>query len=85
MPLRKRALGLSLGVVWGLTVFAATIWANIRGGGATLRVLDAFYLGFSISYPGAVIGLVWGFVNGFVWGVLIASFYNMFFKMLYKS
>lgn len=85
MNLRKRALGLSLGVIWGLTVFAVTIYALIRGRGATLQTLGGYYLGYSVSYPGAVIGLAWGFVNGFVWGVLIALFYDLFFKTLYKS
>ena len=85
MILRKRALGLSMGVVWGLAVFVATILSTMRGMGKTLSVLDAYYLGFTVSYLGALIGLVWGFVHGFVGGVLIAWFYDLFCKMLYKS
>ncbi len=85
MNLRARALGLSLGVIWGLTVCAATTWALFRGRGATLQTLGGYYLGYTVSYPGALIGLAWGFVSGFVWGVLIALFYNLFFGMLYKS
>ncbi len=85
MNLRKRALGLSLGAVWGLVVFLATIWATFQGRGATLKVLNSYYMGFSVSYPGAFIGLIWGFVNGFVVGVLIAWFYDLFCGMLYKS
>jgi hypothetical protein len=85
MNLRKRALGLSLGVVWGLAVFVWTILATVRGMGKTLSLLGGYYIGFSVSYLGAFVGLVWGFVDGFICGVLIAWFYNLFCKMFYKS
>ena len=85
MNLRKRALGLSLGVVWGLAVFVATVLATMRGRGVTLSLLAAWYPGFTVSYGGAVIGLLWGFVNGFIGGALIAWFYGLFHKMLYKA
>ena len=85
MSLRKRALGLSLGVVWGLAIFVWTILATMRGKGQTLSVLGGYYLGFTVSYLGALVGLVWGFVHGFVGGVLIAWFYDLFCKALYKS
>jgi len=85
MNLRKRALGLSLGIIWGLAVFITTILAIIRGRGFTLQALGGYYPGFTVSYLGAVIGLIWGFVNGFIGGVLIAWFYDLFCKALYKA
>jgi hypothetical protein len=85
MNLRKRALGLSLGIVWGLAVFVLTILATMRGMGRTLSILGGYYIGFSVSYPGALVGLIWGFVHGFVAGVLIAWFYDLFYKAIYKS
>jgi hypothetical protein len=85
MNLRKRALGLTLGVVWGLAVFVATLWAAIQGRGKTLELLSGYYPGFSVSYGGAVVGLFWGFVSGFIVGVLIAWLYNLFSDLLYKS
>ena len=85
MELRKRALGLSLGAVWGLAVFAATILATARGHGENLASLNAFYIGYSVSYLGAFVGLIYGLVHGFVAGVLIAWFYDVFSKALYKT
>ena len=85
MNLRKRALGLSLGVVWGLAVFVVTILATMRGMGNTLKVLSGYYPGYTVSYLGALVGLVWGFIGGFIGGVLIAWFYDLFCKVLYKS
>ncbi|HYK87289.1 MAG TPA: bacteriophage holin [Acidobacteriota bacterium] len=84
MNLQKTALGLSLGMVWGLLVFFATIWATYHGRGATLSVLNSYYIGFSVSYFGAFIGLIWGFVNGFVVGFLIAWLYDLACGLLYK-
>lgn len=85
MNLRKRALGLSLGIVWGLVVFIATATATMLGRGGTLVLLRGYYPGFAISYAGAVIGLFWGFVYGFVGGVIIAWLYDLFCKVLYKT
>jgi hypothetical protein len=85
MELRKRALGLSLGAVWGLSVFAATIWASARGHGEILVSLRSYYIGYSVSYLGAFVGLIYGLVHGFVAGALIAWFYDVFSKALYKT
>ncbi len=85
MNLRKRALGLSLGVIWGLAVFAATIVSTMRGKGQHLPILSGYYLGYTVSYLGAFVGLAWGFVHGFIGGVLIAWLYDLFCRLLYKS
>ncbi len=85
MELRKRALGTALGIVWGVSIFLATIWAVARGHGQTLTLLEGYYLGYGVTYVGAVIGLIWGFIHGFIAGVLIAWLYNMFSKTSYKA
>lgn len=85
MQLRKRALGLSLGVVWGLFICIATLWATARGHGKTLSLLKGYYVGYGVSYLGALVGLAWGVVHGFVAGVLVAWLYDVFCKLLYKS
>jgi hypothetical protein len=85
MSLRKRALGLSLGVVCGLAVFVMTILSTMRGEGQTLSKIGGYFFGYSITYLGAFVGLAWGFVYGFVGGVLIAWLYDLFCNVLYKS
>ena len=78
MEIRKRALGISIGLVWGLTIMMATWWQLVRNApGNILSKLSTFYLGYSYSWGGAVIGLLWGFVDGFIAGFLIAWFYNI--------
>ncbi|MDX1389249.1 MAG: bacteriophage holin [Acidobacteriota bacterium] len=78
MELNKTALGLATGIVWGLGVFVATVWVATAGGGETMALLRRFYLWYTPSYPGALIGLVWGFIDGFIGGWLVALLYNTF-------
>ncbi len=86
MELRKRALGLSLGLVWGLAILLCTWWFIIfEVRGEMLSNLRNVYLGYSVSWGGSFIGFIWGFVDGFIAGVLIAWFYGIFSKMIYKT
>jgi hypothetical protein len=81
MNLSKRALGLSLGLTWGLTVLITTWWLLIVGSsGFTISNLSRFYFGYSFSWFGGIIGSLWGFVDGFICGFIIAWLYNMFNK-----
>ncbi|MBT8377935.1 MAG: bacteriophage holin [Ignavibacteria bacterium] len=86
MDLRKRALGLSIGLVWGFAILLTTWWFIIMGyQGEILGNLSGLYLGYSVSWGGSFIGFIWGFVDGFIAGVLIAWLYGVFSKMLYKK
>ena len=46
--------------------------------GETLGKLSAFYIGYSVSWAGAFIGLVYGFVDGLIGGFLLVLLYNAF-------
>jgi hypothetical protein len=77
MKLNVKALALTAGILWGATVFLATLWLLIRGyDGTLISRLDHFYFGYSFSYPGAFVGLVWGFVDGTIVGAVFAWLYN---------
>ena len=86
MELRKRALGLSLGLVWGLAIMFGTWWLLLWDApGEIISKLAVFYIGYSYSWGGALIGFIWGFVDGFIAGVLIAWLYGVFCNMIYKT
>lgn len=86
MELRKRALGIAVGLVWGLTIMLATWWLLLNNAtGETISKLSKIYLGYSYTWGGAVIGLLWGFVDGFIGGFLIAWIYNLVNKSLSKA
>lgn len=79
MRLNAKALGLALGILWGLSVFLATAWIiYVDSPGDTLAKLGVFYIGYSVTWPGAVIGLIYGFVDGLIGGLLLAWIYNAF-------
>jgi len=79
MRLNVRALALAGGIVWGLAIFLITYWFLVFGhGGTTLFKLSNVYLGYSVTWYGAFVGLVWGFVDGFIGGALLAWLYNKF-------
>jgi len=85
MELRKRAFGLAVGLFWGLAILLGTWWILIIGAkGGLFSKISVFYIGYSVSWLGGVIGFLWSFVYGFIAGTLIAWFYDFFCKMLYK-
>ncbi len=78
MKLHNTAFGLASGILTGLCMFVFTIWAMIKGGGNTLVLLEQFYIGYSVTWLGAFIGLAWGFISGFIVGWLFSWLYNIF-------
>ena len=77
MRLNAKAFALACGVIWGLTIFLATVWLVIFGfEGQLMQQLDHFYFGFSVSWLGAIVGAVWGFVDGCIGGFVFAWLYN---------
>jgi len=79
MKLNAKALALSAGILWGLMIFLLTNISLLRGGeGEHLSRLAQFYIGYSFSFLGSLIGLVWGFVTMFIVGWVFALLYNKF-------
>jgi hypothetical protein len=77
MKLNVRAFGLTAGILWGATVFVATLWLLALGyDGTFIRALGHFYFGYTFTVVGAFVGLVWGFVDGLVCGAVFAWLYN---------
>ncbi len=77
--LDAKILGLTLGILFGLIIFIATNWLVIKGGpeaGIHLRLLSQFFIGYKVSFPGSVIGLIYGFITGTIFGVLVGWVYN---------
>ena len=70
------ALGVAIGVLWAVYVACAAIMAMFNWGGAFVVAMASFYIGYSASLAGALIGAVWALIDGFVAGVAIAWIYN---------
>ena len=79
MRLNGLILGLVLGLLFGFGIFLATILLLLKGGevvGPHLSLLGQFFIGYTVSFSGSLIGLLYGFFSGFGVGYIIAGLYN---------
>lgn len=77
--LKVSALGLAVGVVWGLATLLMGLLATYAGiGESFVTAMGELYYGYSVGLGGSLVGALWGLVDGFIGGALIAWFYNLF-------
>ncbi len=75
-----KALGIAIGMLFGLGVFAATNILILKGGevlGPNLALLGQFFIGYEVSFTGSLIGMAYGIISGFVIGWMIAMIRNL--------
>jgi hypothetical protein len=71
------ALGIALGAVWALGLFALGVIASFADyGDAFVYTIGSVYPGYDSSFGGALIGALWGFVDAFVAGFVFGWIYN---------
>ena len=71
--------GIVFGLLLGVGILIATLWLVVRGGpvvGPNLALLGQFFIGYTVTYWGSVVGFVYGFIAGFIAGFSIATIYN---------
>lgn len=79
--LNVKALGLSLGITWGVGAFLMGILSMCFNWGTPgVELLSSMYIGYDATIRGSLIGAAWGFVDADIWGILIAWIYNKFSK-----
>lgn len=79
-----KALGIAVGLLFGLLNFLATNYLVFKGGdiiGPNLALLSQFFVGYEVTLVGSAIGLIYGFIAGFVIGWLIAALRNAFLSI----
>lgn len=78
--LRQGIVALVTAMVAGVALFTATLWLVIKGGpdvGQHLGLLRAFYPGYSVTWAGSLVGLVYAALTGAVLGWCVAWLYNI--------
>jgi hypothetical protein len=69
--------GIAGGIVWGISMFILTLLAVITGYSQDfLTVLSSLYPGYTISWLGSILGLVYGFIDAFFFLFFLAWIYN---------
>lgn len=78
MKLKIGAFGVTCGLMWGFGLLLVTWWILLWDGPSDRDTLiGAVYRGYSLTFVGSLIGLVWGLVDGFIGGVVFAWLYNL--------
>lgn len=78
--IQARILAVSLGLVFGLGLFLTTAWLIVKDGphmGQHLQLLGQYFIGYSVSWPGACIGFIYGALTGCAAGWLVSRIYNL--------
>lgn len=72
MNISARDLGLSLGIVLGLTMLVLALLSMFLGVGTPIvELMGSLYIGFAPSILGGLIGLFFGFIHGYITGALL--------------
>ncbi len=77
--IKADALALVCGLIGGVGLFAMTVWLVIKDGpqaGQHLQLLSNYFVGYSVTWPGAFVGLLYGAMTGGVVGWAIGRIYN---------
>ena len=66
-------------VVTGMGLFIITVWLVLKGGpqmGVHLQLLKHYFIGYSVSWSGSLLGLCYGALTGGVVGWSVGKIYN---------
>ena len=77
--IKANALALVCGLIGGAGLFTMTAWLVIKDGpqaGQHLQLLSNFFVGYSVTWAGAFVGLLYGTITGGAIGWLIGRIYN---------
>ncbi len=82
MKLNVKAFGLAGGILWSASMFVLT-WFGILGYGSQVAsdIAKSYYVGYSVTPVGSLIGAVYGFFDAGIGCALFAVLYN---KLLRK-
>ncbi|MFN2384504.1 MAG: hypothetical protein ABR559_09650 [Gemmatimonadota bacterium] len=77
--MRAGIMAIVFGMVGGAGLALATVWLLVRGGrdvGQHLNLLGHYFPGYAVTWPGALMGLVYGAAVGALTGYALAWIYN---------
>jgi len=79
MKLNIKAFAMTTAILWGAAMLLITWWIILLDGPSDQATfLAKVYRGYSLTFMGSLIGLIWGIVDGAIGGALLAWLYNRF-------
>jgi hypothetical protein len=77
--IKADALAVVCAVIGGVALFVMTVWLIIKGGphaGAHLELLSNYFIGYSVTWQGSIVGLFYGGMTGGFVGWAVGRIYN---------
>ena len=77
--LQKMTMCVTFAVIGGSLVFLVTAVLLLKGGesvGPHLALLGQYFPGYTVSWPGSLVGFFWGALLGGILGFIFGSVYN---------
>ena|ERR1051325_6692799 len=77
--IQANVMAITCAALGGVGFFFLTAWLLVKGGqevGPHLRLLSQYFIGYSVTWKGSLIGGLYGALVGGVGGWLIATVYN---------
>ncbi len=79
--LNTKALGLTGGILWGVSMLTLTLIAYYSGYGAdVMKIMTSIYPGYDLSLKGSILGMIYGFIDGFIGCYVFGWLYNKIAK-----
>ncbi len=77
--LKATEAGIVAGTLMAIGLFLGTNWLVLKGGpnvGQHLELIGQYFIGYSVSFVGSLIGAAYAFVLAFLSGYFVARLYN---------
>jgi len=82
--IQTKVLAFVFALIAGLGIFLMTAWLLIKGGervGAHLNLLGQYFMGYSVTWKGSIVGFCYGAFIGGIVGWAIGTIYNKIVNM----
>jgi len=78
----EKAMAISFGILWSLGVLFMSMTALVTQSYMhnIVDFLSTIYLGYSLSFSGIIVGMIWGFFDAAIGGFVFAWLYNKLAK-----
>ena len=72
-------MAIACGLIGGLGLFIMTVWLLLEDGpqvGTHLQLLSNYFIGYSVTWGGSLVGLFYGALTGGILGWTVGFIYN---------
>src|SRR5712691_8126224 len=79
VKIQAGVLAVTCALIGGIGLFVMTAWLLIKGGpqvGAHLQLLGQYFIGYSVTWKGSLVGLFYGALTGGSAGWAVGTVYN---------